>query len=193
MKKSMKRSIPSSGPLCEEKRALRARKTAQLEGLDAEYIKSSDEAILNKLLSLDELKSAAVVFLYHSIGREVSTVKLIELLIESSRSIALPVSGNKGVMEFYPVNDPSQLRQGRYGIPEPPATQALRPKKDDIIIVPALCCDRSGHRLGHGAGYYDRYLAGTDCFSVCLCRRALLEDRLPVESTDIKVSMVLTD
>ena len=189
----MKRSIPSSRPLCEEKRDLRARKTAQTEGLDAEYIKNSDEAILNKLLSLKELKSAGTVFLYHSTGREVSTVKLIELLIENGRSIALPVSSNRGIMEFYPLNSLSQLRQGRYGIPEPPVTQAVRPENSDIIIVPALCCDGSGHRLGHGAGYYDRYLAGCDCFSVCLCRKALMEDKLPAESTDIAVSMVLTD
>ncbi len=189
----MKRSIPSSKLLCEEKRDLRARKAAQIKSLDAEYIKSSDEAILNKLLSLEELESAGTVFLYHSTGREVSTVKLIALLIENGRSIALPVSGNKGIMEFYPLNSLSQLRQGRYGIPEPPVTQAVRPEKDDIIIVPALCCDGSGHRLGHGAGYYDRYLASCDCFSVCLCRKALMEDKLPTESTDVKVSMVITD
>ncbi len=189
----MKRSTPSSKQLCEEKRALRIRKAAQLEELDDEYIRESDEAILNKLLCLEELKRAGTVFLYSSVGREVSTVKLVELLLRDGRSIALPVSGAKGSMEFYPLSCVSQLRQGRYGIPEPPVTDAVRPERGDIMIVPALCCDRSGHRLGHGAGYYDRYLAGSDCFSVCLCRKALMEDALPVESTDVKVSMVITD
>ncbi len=193
MKKSMKRYTPSSKPLCERKRALRVKKTAQIESLGVEYIKSSDAAILDKLLNLNEFKRATAVFLYHSVGREVSTVKLIELLLGSGRHTALPVCDTGGVMEFYPLDSLLQLRPGRYGIPEPPVTQPVRPEKGDIIIVPALCCDRSGNRLGHGAGYYDRYLAGAECFSVCLCRRALLEDEVPAGGTDIRVSIVLTD
>ena len=189
----MKRYTPSSKELCEEKRALRALKRAQTEGLAEEYIRQSDEAILKKLLSLPELERAGTVFLYYSVGREVSTVKLIESLLGSGRRAALPVSGDGGTMEFYPIDDLSRLRQGRYGIPEPPAGQAVRPEKGDIIIVPALCCDRRGQRLGHGAGYYDRYLAGTEAFSVCLCRRALLEDELPAGELDAAVSLVLTD
>ncbi len=189
----MKRYTRSSSQLCEEKRALRLLKTAQIESLGEDYIRESDEAILNKLLSLDEFRRAGTVFLYHSVGREVSTVKLIELLLREKRRTALPVSGAGGIMKFYPLESVSQLRQGRYGIPEPPETLVVRPDGGDIIIVPALCCDSKGHRLGHGAGYYDRYLAETSCFSVCLCRSALLEDSLPAAGTDIRVSMVLTD
>ncbi len=148
---------------------------------------------MKKLLSLPELERAGTVFLYYSVGREVSTLKLIESLLENGRRAALPVSGSNGIMEFYLIDGLSQLRQGRYGIPEPPAGRAVRPEKGDIIIVPALCCDRRGQRLGHGAGYYDRYLASTEAFSVCLCRRALLEDELPAGSLDAAVSMVLTD
>ena len=72
-------------------------------------------------------------------------------------------------------------------------TREVRPGATDIIIVPALCCDRYGNRLGHGAGYYDRYLAHSEAFSVCLCRKALLEEKLPAEDTDIAVSLVLND
>lgn len=72
-------------------------------------------------------------------------------------------------------------------------TREVRPGAKDIIIVPALCCDRYGNRLGHGAGYYDRYLAHSEAFSVCLCRKALIEEKLPTEDTDIAVSLVLSD
>lgn len=189
----MKRYTLSSKELCEKKRALRSLKRAQTEALTEEYIRESDGATSKKLLSLREFQRAGTVFLYYSVGREVSTVKLIEGLLEEKRRIALPVSGDGGVMEFYLIDSLSDLREGRYGIPEPPAGQAVRPGRGDIIIVPALCCDRRLHRLGHGAGYYDRYLAGTEAFSVCLCRRALLEDELPAGEHDAAVSLVLTD
>lgn len=189
----MKRYTLSSNPLCEQKQKIRSLKLGQIEELTKQYIRESDEAILNKLLGLDELNNTGTVFLYHSVGREVSTVRLIERLLESGKGVSLPVSGEDGTMEFYPLGSLSELLPGKFGIPEPPVTRPVRPKADDVIIVPALCCDKRGHRLGHGAGYYDRYLAMNKCLSICLCRKALLEDRLPAEDTDIAVSLVLTD
>lgn len=189
----MKRYTLSSSPLCEQKRKIRIQKIRQAKSLTENYIHESDETILNKLLDLDELDNAGTVFLYHSVGREVSTTELIERLLKSGKRVALPVSGDDGVMEFYPLSSLSELTPGRFGIPEPPVTRSVKPKADDVMIVPALCCDKHGHRLGHGAGYYDRYLARYKCFSICLCRRALLEDELPAEDTDIAVSLVLTD
>lgn len=193
MTKSMKRYTLSSSPLCEQKRKIRSQKLGQIEELTEQYIRESDETIFNKLLGLDELTKADTVFLYHSVGREVSTVKLIVSILKSGKHVSLPVSGENGTMEFYPFGSLSELSPGKFGIPEPPATRPVRPKADDVIIVPALCCDKRGHRLGHGAGYYDRYLAMNKCFSICLCRKALLEHRLPTEDTDIAVSLVLTD
>ena len=193
MTKSMKRYTLSSSPLCEQKQIIRLQKLVEIENLSDKYIRESDEAILNKLLCLEELNNAYTVFLYHSVGREVSTVKLIERLLKSGRRVALPLSGNGGAMEFYILNSLSELMPGRFGIPEPPVKRPVRPEADDVIIVPALCCDRHGNRLGHGEGYYDRYLAKYKCFSICLCRSRLLEDKLPAEKTDIAVSLVLTD
>lgn len=189
----MKRSIRSSSPLCEQKRSLRREKERQTTSLLSEYIKESDRVIIEKLLNLRELKNAETVFLYYSVGREVSTASLIEKLLDEGRSVALPVCGNGGAMSFYPVIGKDTLCPGKFGIPEPPVTREVRPGAKDIIIVPALCCDRYGNRLGHGAGYYDRYLAQSEAFSVCLCRKALLEEKLPTEDTDIAVSLVLTD
>ena len=189
----MKRYTLSSSPLCEQKRKIRSQKLGQIEELTEQYIRESDETIFNKLLGLDELTKADTVFLGGGVGGGGGAVKLIESMLKSGKHVSLPVSGENGTMEFYPFGSFSELSPGKFGIPEPPATRHVRPKADDVIIVPALCCDKRGHRLGHGAGYYDRYLAMNKCFSICLCRKALLEDRLPTEDTDIAVSLVLTD
>lgn len=189
----MRRSIPSSKPHC-DKKALRAQKRSELEALPQSYIDESDAAIEAKLLSLPEYIAAKRVFVYFSIGREVKTQGIISHALAAGKIAALPVCEADGKMSFRLVSDLSELRSGKFGIPEPvPDAPELAPQTDDIMIVPALCCDTHGSRLGHGAGYYDRYLAEHACFTVCLCRKRMLESVIPTEPTDIAVSLVLTE
>lgn len=189
----MRKSIPSSKPHC-DKHILRTKKHGELETLPQSYIDESDAAIEAKLLSLPEYLSAKRVFVYFSIGREVKTQGIISHALAAEKPVALPVCENGGKMSFRLVSDLSELRSGKFGIPEPvPNAPELAPQAGDIVIVPALCCDENGNRLGHGAGYYDRYLAEHACFTVCLCRKRMLESFIPTEPTDVAVSLVLTE
>ena len=72
-------------------------------------------------------------------------------------------------------------------------TQILLPQPGDLMLVPALAYDRAGRRLGHGGGYYDRFLARVDCCTVGLIRAAFLLDALPAEWNDVPVSAVITE
>ncbi len=56
-----------------------------------------------------------------------------------------------------------ELEKGPYGIPAPPESQPwIEPEQIDFAVVPCMACDEKGGRLGHGAGFYDRFLAPTD-------------------------------
>ena len=194
--KSMRKSTLSLKTPCsvkEQKALIRAQKKAELCRLEQSYIEQSDEIIAQKLSELPEYKNAKTIFAYYSVGREVSTRALIRAAIRDGRRVALPVSGDGGHLHFRLTDDLDGLVPGKFGIPEPAAGDTATPEKDDIIIVPALCCDKYNDRLGHGAGYYDRYLSEHPCFSVCLCRARLLEERIPTENTDARVSMVISD
>ena len=69
----------------------------------------------------------------------------------------------------------------------------ISPEEIDLVLVPGLCYDRQGYRLGFGGGYYDRWLAGFPGLRVGLCREAVLQDRLPVEHHDLPVDLVVTE
>ncbi|MBO5495696.1 MAG: 5-formyltetrahydrofolate cyclo-ligase, partial [Eubacterium sp.] len=62
-----------------------------------------------------------------------------------------------------------------------------------LCVVPAVCYDNKGFRLGYGRGYYDRFLKNYISKSVGLCYNELLVDDLPVEEYDIPVGSVITD
>ena len=63
----------------------------------------------------------------------------------------------------------------------------------DLILVPALCFDEKGHRLGYGKGYYDRLLKShPGIFTVGVCFDECYLTGLPVEPWDENVDCVVT-
>lgn len=182
--------------MTDAKKALRMQASELLQSLPEEYIRFSDMGIFERLISLPEFVSAGRVFAYFSSGREANTKELIARAIAMGKPAALPVTLGGGKMRFAPYGGNEAELTGRfYGIPQPAAgSPVITPRFGDIMIVPALRFDRRGFRLGHGGGYYDRFLAGCPAFTVGLCRERLIYDgALPSEAHDIRVSCVVTE
>jgi len=97
-------------------------------------------------------------------------------------------------MEARVIKSLDDLHPGKFGIPEPDASaRLLLPGEIDLAVVPCIAADRQGYRLGHGGGYYDRYLAQTKCTTVCLCRGRLLQNELPRDAFDMPINSILTE
>lgn len=94
---------------------------------------------------------------YWPLGSELDVRPLLLHLVDHGRIAALPESGPRGQpLTFRHWDAGVPMRTGRYGIAEPDGTAAVVPA---VLLVPLLAFDRTGHRLGYGAGYYDRTIA----------------------------------
>ena len=186
---------PSARVLPSEKQQLRQTIRAQIAALSESACRISDDAIAHRVLELPEYQAAETLFAYVSVRKEVGTAAILRHAFEAGKRIALPrICAEAGRMEFALVSAPSDLTEGRFGIPAPhPLAPVLHPDARSLILVPALCYDRHGMRLGQGGGYYDRWLALTDAAAVGLCREALLQDRIPIAAHDRGVNCVITE
>jgi len=109
-------------------------------------------------LRLARLWRPAVVSAFHPIREEPDVLALLETLAEEGFQTALPVVVERGshlTFRLWRRGEPTLV--GGMGIPQPlESAQAVEP---DLLFVPTACFDRQGHRIGYGAGYYDRSLA----------------------------------
>ena len=83
---------------------------------------------------------------------------------------------------------------GPYGILEPSADDpAVSHGSIDLVVFPGMAFDAKGHRLGHGAGYYDRTFANTTALRVGVCFAAQLVPAVPVDEWDLPMHVLITE
>ena len=148
--------------------------------------------LVARFLELEEVRAASGLLLFYGVENEPDTRPLLRELLAGGKRVALPRCLPGNGMEARWIADLEGLVPGKWGIPEPDGDAPLAGKEElDVILVPNLCCDRQGYRLGHGGGYYDRYLADYRGFTVALCPEGRLMDALPRERHDRPVDRVI--
>ena len=184
-----------SSTAAKSKRALRQAVRAQLAALTPQELQESDRALFSAFLSLPQVREAQTLFLFWGIpGREPETQMLVRTLTAQGKQVGLPrmLPGHQMEVRLYRPELP--LVQPPFGIWEPPeAAPLLERDAIHLALVPAVCYDRAGYRLGFGGGYYDRWLSGFGRFTVGLCRDCVLQTQVPRESHDRRVDLLLTE
>ena len=176
------------------KAALRSAVRARAAAMRPAERRRSDVILLQRFLALPWTAEAETLLLFYGVGTEPDTGHLLVELWRLGKRVLLPKCLPGRAMEARLVRSGDDLRPGVFGIPEPLDTcPAVDKREIDLILVPALCYDLSGRRLGQGGGYYDRYLADYGGRTVGLCRERLLQKELPAEEHDRAVDLVLTE
>lgn len=171
----------------ELKQALRRELIARRKAMNAEYKKIADADIFAQVKPF--IDKAGAVFTYASTDIEVDTRRIISYCLERGTPTALPVSGDSEIA-FYYIKCLEELKAGRFNIDEPPRTMPAAADENTLCIVPALCADGFGMRLGYGRGYYDRFLKGFIGTSVILCYKEFRQS-VPSEPHDIKTNFTI--
>lgn len=153
----------------------------------------SDALILENLISLDEYKKADAVFTYVSKGSEADTLCIIDRAFADNKLIAVPKCKSGCEMDFYYIKSKGELEIGAFGVLEPKSGLENADRLSGICLVPGICFDKNGFRLGYGKGYYDRFLPNFNGVVAGLCKNDFLLEQLPYYDTDYRVDIVITD
>ena len=177
------------------KRRRRALVKRQREALTEEYMKDADAKIAAAVTGSEAFRRAEAVFCYVSVPGEPDTAPVIEAALEAGKQVAVPRCIGKGVMEAVLISSRADLcTGGKFGIPEPAAgLPVIEPESLDLLLVPCVACTRSRARLGHGMGYYDRFMEKADGTSMALCYAQLLQERIPEEAHDRRPDIVVSE
>lgn len=145
------------------------------------------------------LHSADNVMLYMPFRAELDPLPVAEWLLEKGKGVVVPLTDKKSRM-LTParlLHGLSSLQPAAYGILEPVAGSylELEPTEISAVLVPGLCFDRQGFRLGYGGGYYDRFLArlSATCLTIGYAYDWQLIAEVPRESWDLPLNLIVTN
>lgn len=174
------------------KNLLRRELICRRKELDRLWKHQADERIFRSIIGLEEFNKADIILCYVSLPSEVGTEAIIDYALGQGKITAVPrCEGN--IMRFHVIASRNELKKGAFGIPEPdsdaPVVESFR---NAICVVPALCFNENGQRIGYGKGYYDRFLSESGCYSVGICYEDFICS-FPVEAHDRAVNVIITD
>jgi len=177
------------------KAELRRAGQARRDALPAEVRKAVAEAIAARPFPL-AVAPGMIVSGFMPLKSEINPLPLMRKLADIGARLALPVVAGRGmplIMRAWSWGEP--LVPGVWGIREPgPAAATVEP---DIVLVPLLAFDRSGHRIGYGAGYYDLTIAqlraNKPIVAVGIAFAAQEIETVPRTAFDAQLDLVLTE
>lgn len=179
------------------KDALRRRLRTELARLDPDATADAARAMAHRVLDLPEVRTAHGVMVCLSFGVELDTGPLVDGLLAAEKTVFVPRIERKGRrLTLHPY--PCPLETLRFGLQQPtpdaPALAAYAIDHSiDVALLLGLGFTRSGWRLGHGGGYFDRFLVDRPFPAIGLAHGAQILDHLDVEDHDIPMDAVVTE
>ncbi|PFH50618.1 hypothetical protein AMATHDRAFT_40722 [Amanita thiersii Skay4041] len=207
-----------------QKKALRKAIGATLRALPAASIDEQSQAVAAQIVSAPWFTRSKALSCYLSMPTgELSTESLVSTILNSKKLLFVPrIESADGRMDFvrlYGEDDLSSLPSGLWGIKEPGRQWmgnertngvtnyfVLGPVMDatceplDLILLPGVAFDKTLSRLGHGKGYYDRFIqtyvsSGHQrplLVGLALREQCLESGEVPIGENDWKMDLVVT-
>ena len=152
--------------------------------------------LLIKLIKDPRYSKVRTIFSYKGTWDEVNVDAFNDWAEVQGYRVAYPISLPKGIMKAAVPAEENAWHRAAYGILEPVMenSKILEPGDIDLVIVPCVAFDEYGNRCGHGAGYYDRFMACMSSESLIMVAfEAQRLEKLVIEETDIPIRMIVTE
>ncbi|XP_037951364.1 5-formyltetrahydrofolate cyclo-ligase [Teleopsis dalmanni] len=189
--------------------ALRNRmKNEVLKSMTVESRAQQSEAIKEKVLQSTDFRHAQRISVYLSTSTEVDTLELLKEMFRLDKHVYVPTySGNNMEMvRIKNMDDYDNLPLTKWNIKQPdfkePRENALTNGHGiDLFLMPGVAFSLAGGRLGHGMGYYDKYLKRhfntypqkkVTLIALAFREQIVAEDELPLDAHDVKIHRIIT-
>ena len=146
-----------------DKAELRKQFIAKRQQLNASELANKSRQIAKHIETIYQNKhfEAVHVFLSMVTRHEIDTSFIIDYLKSQGTKIIVSKTNFKdNTLSHYHLKDDTELIENKWGIPEPINASNFPVDQIDLVLVPLLCFDIHGNRVGYGKGFYDRFLAG---------------------------------
>ena len=180
-----------------EKRTLRAELRRRLRSIDAATRRARSSAASARLIETPEFRRARVMMIFLPLDYEIDPRAIALRAWQEAKLVAVPlVSYTQKHMipvELRGLEEP--MRTDGRGVRTPSRGGPQPIESVDLVVAPGLGFDRSGHRIGRGAGFYDRFLA-QPAFRGVSCGLAMREQIVPAVPNhrhDAPLDMLVTD
>lgn len=175
------------------KSELRQAYIARLQQLDVNTRLHEEKSLASELFDQPEWMRAKVIALTLSQSFEIDTAPLILHARHEGRTVVIPRTLPHRQMEFVELKENTTFEETTFGILEPKDGRIFSPAEIDLMVVPGVAFTPSGHRLGFGGGYYDRYLSkyAGRTISLALPTQLAQEGEWEHESHDQRVDRVV--
>lgn len=181
------------------KSELRKLYLAKRRALSADERPKVSEKIADNFFADFDLNAIRFLHCFISIEKlnEIDTRPIFERVwteFPAIQTVVPRVNHETGELESLIYARDTKLASGRWQISEPSHDELVEPREIDIVLVPLLCFDRQGHRVGYGKGFYDRFLrqCRTDCLKIGLCLFEPVDKIDDTHAGDIRLDFSIT-
>ncbi len=179
------------------KSTIRASILSQRNALPPSDVTRKTTLIRKRLYHLQEFQLARTILFYVSYGSEVATHEMIQECLASGKMVVVPCTdAKKKTLSLSQLRRWDDLGVGAYQIQEPRVECRCEVSLEavDLILVPGIAFDVTGHRIGHGMGYYDRLLSeNVKATKIGLAFDFQVVEMIPAEHHDVSVDMIITE
>jgi 5-formyltetrahydrofolate cyclo-ligase len=140
--------------------------------------------ILHLFLSIEKNREIETRFIYEKVWRDFPAIKIVVPRVNQTTN----------EIESHEYNQTAKLALNHWQIPEPTEDNPIEADWIDVVLVPLLCCDKKGFRVGYGKGFYDKFLKNCrpDCLKIGLSYFPPIGEIADINEFDVTLDYCVT-